>query len=355
MTTANSSLAQTNRATSMALGNQVLSPGFHPIPTLPRPNLWVHPIGASGQRMGRLLSHQPLRSQLISQNFGSLRSMLPVVTVVPVNRSSHDSAKNNQWAQYAWLQRCGWLRRKRRSVRSKQIIYQIRINDQVVIEVLALTEAEIIAQRLRQTLRHHQFDPSTLEPAIINGLPSGKADQDLLFLVSTTLSQRLNQNAELIAIAWINNLRIALDAEPLSLVEAQSRLYNLAQTGETVEGIASWYGPEFHGRPTATGEIFDEDELTAAHSSLPFNTFLKVTNLKTGVSVIVRVNDRGPYIGKRSLDLSRAAARCVGSETAGLIPYRAVILRSHPNQSMIKGKHSPQGQPLTIADQRVVK
>jgi rare lipoprotein A len=280
---------------------------------------------------------------------------LSVVTVVPVNRSSNDSAKNNQWAQHAWFRRCGWLRRKHRSVSSKQTIYQIRVNGQAAIEVPALAEAEAIAQRLRRALQNRQFDPSTLEPTIINGLPSGRADQDLLFSVSQALAQALNQNAELIAIAWINNLRLALDAESLSFVESQTRLYNLAQTGEMVEGIASWYGPRFHGRPTATGEIFDQDGLTAAHSSLPFNTFLKVTNLKTGVSVIVRINDRGPYIGKRSLDLSHAAARCVDSETAGVIPYRAVILRSHLTQTIAKDERETEAQPLTISDHELVR
>lgn len=92
-------------------------------------------------------------------------------------------------------------------------------------------------------------------------------------------------------------------------------------------GLASWYGPYFHGRLTANGEIFNQNELTVAHKSLPFNTFLKVTNLQTGKAVIVRVNDRGPYIPPRSLDLSRVAARCINSEVAGVVPYEAVIMQ----------------------------
>lgn len=74
-------------------------------------------------------------------------------------------------------------------------------------------------------------------------------------------------------------------------------------------GTASWYGPGFHGRKTASGERFDQNKLTAAHRSLPLDTVVKVTNLDNGKAVKVSINDRGPYVGKRVIDLSRAAAR----------------------------------------------
>ena len=93
-----------------------------------------------------------------------------------------------------------------------------------------------------------------------------------------------------------------------------------------MSGLASWYGPYFHGRLTANCERFNQNELTVAHKSLPFNTYLQVSNVKTQKSVIVRVNDRGPYIPPRSLDLSLVAARCIGGEVAGVIPYKAVIM-----------------------------
>lgn len=78
------------------------------------------------------------------------------------------------------------------------------------------------------------------------------------------------------------------------------------------EGTASWYGPGFHGRKTANGERFDTQELTCAHKSLPFNTILKVTNLENGRYTIVRVNDRGPFIRGRIIDLSNAAKNEIG-------------------------------------------
>lgn len=74
-------------------------------------------------------------------------------------------------------------------------------------------------------------------------------------------------------------------------------------------GVASWYGKQFHGRTTASGEDFDMFELTAAHRQLPLGTYVKVTNLRNGKSVVVRVNDRGPYVAGRIMDLSYSAAR----------------------------------------------
>jgi rare lipoprotein A len=77
-------------------------------------------------------------------------------------------------------------------------------------------------------------------------------------------------------------------------------------------GQASWYGPGFHGRRTANGERFNTNDLTAAHRTLPFGTKVRVTNTKTGQSVVVRINDRGPYAHGRVIDLSRASAQSIG-------------------------------------------
>ncbi len=84
------------------------------------------------------------------------------------------------------------------------------------------------------------------------------------------------------------------------------------------EMVASWYGPRFHGRPTANGERFDEMAFTAAHKKLRFGTLLRVSNPRTGNSVIVRINDRGPFIRGRHLDLSKAAAMELGMIEKGV-------------------------------------
>ena len=98
----------------------------------------------------------------------------------------------------------------------------------------------------------------------------------------------------------------------------------IAGTEET--GAASWYGHPYHGRRTASGEVYDMNDLTAAHRSLPLGTRLIVTNLDTGQAVEVRVNDRGPMVEERILDLSYAAARVIGADRVGVIPVRLRIL-----------------------------
>jgi len=94
----------------------------------------------------------------------------------------------------------------------------------------------------------------------------------------------------------------------------------------TQQGPVSWYGPGFHGRRTANGEIFDTQELTMAHRTLDFGTEVRVTNLENGRSVVVRVNDRGPYVGGRIADLSHAAASELGFVDDGVVPARIELL-----------------------------
>jgi len=91
-------------------------------------------------------------------------------------------------------------------------------------------------------------------------------------------------------------------------------------------GEASWYGGKFHGRTTANGERFDMNQLTAAHRSLPFGSKVRVTNPVTKDSVVVRINDRGPYAGNRVIDLSRAAARAVRLIGPGVAPVKLELL-----------------------------
>src|SRR5438132_13334392 len=91
-------------------------------------------------------------------------------------------------------------------------------------------------------------------------------------------------------------------------------------------GVASWYGPGFHGNRTANGEIYDQYELTAAHPSLPLGTRVMVTNLENGRAVQVRVNDRGPFVDGRAIDLSYAAARTLGMVGPGTVRVRIEVL-----------------------------
>jgi len=107
-------------------------------------------------------------------------------------------------------------------------------------------------------------------------------------------------------------------------------------------GTASWYGPGFHGHATASGERFNQHALTAAHRTLPLGTEAKVTNLATGQSVIVTINDRGPYVKGRYLDLSRAAAKQIGLTKKGVakVKIEAKTPRRAPRNAPHRGAAS---------------
>lgn len=100
-----------------------------------------------------------------------------------------------------------------------------------------------------------------------------------------------------------------------------------------LNGWASWYGPGFHGRRSASGERYNQNALTAAHRSLPFGTKVRVTNTRNGRSVVVKINDRGPYIRGRIIDLSAAAARIVGVMQSGVAPVRVEVLSNQRSTS----------------------
>ena len=127
-------------------------------------------------------------------------------------------------------------------------------------------------------------------------------------------------------------------AEPLSRSAnmtykvAGKRYYPVKQVEAfTQTGKASWYGPGFHGRKTANGERFDMNAFTAAHKTLPIPSYAKVTNLSTGQSVIVRINDRGPFHGDRVIDLSKGAANKIGFSGVANVRVEQIV----PNQTPI--------------------
>lgn len=124
-------------------------------------------------------------------------------------------------------------------------------------------------------------------------------------------------------------------------------------------GIASWYGEAFHGKPTANGEIFDLNRVSAAHKTLQLPSVVEVTNLKNGRALQMRVNDRGPFVGDRIIDLSRRAAQLLGFEGAGTAPVRVRILKEPSIQvaeaamrgdvSPVMAAQAPRAAPLQMA------
>ena len=100
------------------------------------------------------------------------------------------------------------------------------------------------------------------------------------------------------------------------------------------KGISSFYGPKFHGKLTANGEIFDMYGVSAAHKEFPFNTIVRVTNENNGKSLIVRINDRGPYIDGRILDCSWGAAKKLGFLADGIAPVKIEVIEWGDNEYM---------------------
>jgi rare lipoprotein A len=163
---------------------------------------------------------------------------------------------------------------------------------------------------------------------------------------SNTIFPETTQNPEQDALQATNRLRRLMgNAAPLSQVQGKPQRVVSAgdelasaeppTVRQVIKGMASWYGPGFDGNLSASGEVFRQSAMTAAHKSLPFGTRVRVTNLDTGRSVIVRINDRGPYVGDRVMDLSAGAARVIGLEASGVAPVQLEILE---RQATIAGR-----------------
>lgn len=122
------------------------------------------------------------------------------------------------------------------------------------------------------------------------------------------------------------NAKIASRKGYVRFPEKQYASGEKAEIGLKITGEASYYGPGFDGKQTASGEIFDQNDFTCAHKSLPFGTKLKVVRVDNGSSVVVRVNDRGPYVDGRILDLSVAAGKKIGLDKVGHAKVVATVV-----------------------------
>jgi len=126
---------------------------------------------------------------------------------------------------------------------------------------------------------------------------------------------------------WLAGLGLALCALSASgCASKTTHPTTAAAPGTRIVGFASWYGERHQGHKTASGEIYDVDKLTAAHRTLPFGTRLRVTNVANGRSVVVRVNDRGPWVNDRVLDVSQIAAKTLGMIGDGITKVEIVVL-----------------------------
>jgi rare lipoprotein A len=113
------------------------------------------------------------------------------------------------------------------------------------------------------------------------------------------------------------------------------RYYPKEEPGYSTTGIASWYGEPFHGRRTANGEIYDMNELTAAHKTLPMPVYVRVTNLENGRALVLRVNDRGPFVNGRIIDISRRGAQLLGFSRQGTAKVRVEVIDTPQDENRV--------------------
>ncbi|MBI4532486.1 MAG: septal ring lytic transglycosylase RlpA family protein [Candidatus Melainabacteria bacterium] len=200
----------------------------------------------------------------------------------------------------------------------------------------AAEKAEDLAAKLKELLEDKHVNLNELLPARAGNVAAIQcAGNTVLSVEPPDSSKHLpDELPSPIELSWkiVNGIRTALGspALPASFFkieavpeETSSRTYS---QDSAFSGQASWYGPRFHGRRTADGHRFDQDKLTAAHRSLPFGTKLLVMNRKTGNSCVVEINDRGPFVGNRIIDLSRGAARQLNMISSGVAVVDCLVL-----------------------------
>lgn len=204
----------------------------------------------------------------------------------------------------------------------------------------ATAESQPMARARQLITRLNQLSPAELKQAKItlavrNGQIATLLNNRPLIQFDGSVRPADGQDTASSALLATNRLRqLLLDAPPLETIEGYTQPQPIATgdgvgvaaepTSGTQAGLASWYGPGFAGRLAANGEVFDPNQMTAAHLNLPFGTKVEVTNLDNGRSVEVEITDRGPFIGDRIIDLSTAAARTIGllQQGVGLVQLR---------------------------------
>lgn len=204
-----------------------------------------------------------------------------------------------------------------------------------------ILRATAVAAQLNQ-LHREKLDASqiTVQWSAAKGQPAGSRDRytikakdkTLVVLDGTAFLPEKAKNRETAALEVTNRLRRLMgNAKPLQAVAGKPRpqrqqVLALGPVRFYSDGMASWYGPGFHGNLSASGEPFNQYDMTAAHRTLPFGTRVRVTNADNGRSVVVRINDRGPFTGGRVIDLSKGAAQVIGLMSSGVAPVRLEIL-----------------------------
>ena len=161
----------------------------------------------------------------------------------------------------------------------------------------------------------------------------GTLKQLLLLVLAITVIQGCSTVSGPMASLPAPEIAPASETVTPRIIDSTAPKERQTKTPAVITGVASWYGPGFSGKKTATGELFDETKMTAAHKTLPLGTKAKVTNVKNGKTVEVEINDRGPYAEGRIIDLSQAAAAAIGIVDRGVATVRVESM----NETVITG------------------
>ncbi len=216
----------------------------------------------------------------------------------------------------------------------------ILVNDKIVYTVKtnynseAQARVEAMAQRLANVIHELKGNANNLMPGQDTDSASIKLGNQTVFKFDTAELDENNGNKGINqSFQIVNSIRMALGVNqlPQSILgflnkASKDASQTMGKISNCFNGLASWYGGKFEGRKTSNGDIFNGKKLTAAHPSLPFGTKLLVVNRKTGDSCIVEVNDRGPFVGKRVIDLSKAAAKQLNMLSNGVAMVDCMVL-----------------------------
>lgn len=175
---------------------------------------------------------------------------------------------------------------------------------------LSMTQAN--AEMVQSSYLNHDADNSSLASRVISK-DSNNFNSHFSNLNSLAITESSGDKIRRQTMA----AKITVPEDEPSVIDRLNTVASNTVRKFSQTGVASWYGRQFHGRKTASGETFDMNEMTAAHRSLPLNCFIRVTNKENGKSVVVKVNDRGPFHGNRVVDLSYGAAKRLGITHSG--------------------------------------
>lgn len=189
-----------------------------------------------------------------------------------------------------------------------------------------LQRAKKIAKTLNKLQYENKLRADRILPSIRGSHFIARVDNEVIFTIDKKMAEVEKTKQSLLTMKWIDNLRSSLGGIPFDY-QVSRGLKNYSRGVQY--GYASWYGNVFHGRNTASGEVYNMNDYTAAHRSLPLGTPVVVTNLGTGRSILVKVNDRGPFShpGKRVLDLSRNAFKAIAPLGSGVIKIKMDVLK----------------------------